>query len=117
MESLKNGVFDFIKATFLGLFVGCIIGILFILIGLIANKGVILKALYVSRCALLLIGPLCMIFSAGMFLKRGALRPLENKEGWKKHFKILNPGYVMVFFSIGMVFIGSIVDLIIYNIK
>lgn len=117
MESLKNGVFDFIKSTFLGAFVGCIIGVLFMLIGLLANKGVFLQGLYVARCALLLIGPIGMVFSAGMFMKRGALRPLKDKEGWKRHFKVLNPGYVMVFFSVGIVFIGSLVDLIIYNIK
>ena len=117
MRSIGKGTVDCLKALFIGIAVGSAIGVIFALIGLMAYKGNFVNALNVSRSGLLLIGALCMIFSAGMFLKRGALRPLQDKDGWKRQFKILNPGYVMVFFSVGVVLIGSIVDLIIFNMR
>lgn len=117
MNRLLYGVVDITKALFTGIIIGAILTAIFGGIGLIINKGSIINALEVSRSALLLVGSLGMLCSAALLLKKDSLRPLENKDGWNKHFKVVHFVYVIFVLFVGVIIIGSSIDYIIYFIK
>lgn len=116
MDKVKKVVIDIVKSLVVGMGVGLIIATIFSIIGLIVNKGSIKEALSFVRTAVLLIGSIGLFFSAGIFLKRDGQRAMDNKEGWKNHFKILNIGYVLFIICIGVIIIGGSADYLTYII-
>lgn len=114
MDKLKKTVIDIVKSLAVGMGIGLLLTAVFVIIGLIINKGSIKESLSLVRTVVLLIGSIGLFFSAGIFLKRDGQRAMDNKEGWKKHFKVLNIGYVLFTICIGIVIIGGIADYVIY---
>lgn len=110
MDKIKNGVVDIIKSLVIGISLGCLIGLIFTLIGLISRKGVFLDALYVGRASLLIIGALGLLVCSMFFLKRNGITPLKNQIEWKKHFKILNYAYVLLIIFASIILVGGTLD-------
>jgi len=115
MLKIKLFTLDIIKSILIGIFSGSLLGIIFILIGLICHKGILLDSLYVGRAALLITGSLGLLFSSMFFLKRNGLAKLKNEKSWKNHFKVLNHGFVLLIIFSGIIMIGCILDSVIYS--
>jgi hypothetical protein len=117
VKKVIYGINDAAKALLIGVIAGIVIEIVFTLIGLIAHRGSWIDALIVGRNAEISAGAIGLLISSGIFLKRDSLRPLKDQEGWKRNFKALNYGYVLLLLFIGMLIIGGILDLVLYKLK
>jgi hypothetical protein len=117
MDKVKNASMDIAKAFVIGTAVGIVIAVVVGLIGFIVSKGSWLEALKISKIALLLIGSMGLFCFAGVLLKGNSLRPLDNKVGWNRHFKVLHFAYVILILFIGIVTVGSGIDYLVYLIK
>lgn len=112
-----NSCFNFFKDILRCLYVGfCISAGILLLSGLILLiiYGLdIFKILSVATSVLYFAGSLGLFLSAGFFMKRDGTRPLVYKDQWKKYFKKLNIGFVVMFISLSIIVAGVIMQYII----
>lgn len=112
-----NSCFNFFKDILRCLYVGICISI-----GILLLSGVILFIIYGFNIFKILSGATSVIYfagslglflSAGFFMKRDGTRPLVYKDQWKKYFKKLNIGFVVMLVSLSIIVIGVIMQYII----
>ncbi len=114
MSRLKLIIYETIKSILIGVIFGGSLGILVFIFALIFYLGKITNALNIVRSLLLFIGSLALFCTAGFFLSRGANSKFSDIEGWRRHFKILTPVYVIFSVSIGIILFGMTIDFIIF---
>lgn len=110
MDTIKNYAKDIIKAILIGLIISSLIAIVFGIIGLTINGGDFSKALRVSQQGLFVIGALTLIVVAALFLKRDGRRGLEDKDGWKSQFKVMNFSMVILIVGVFILLVGGMLD-------
>lgn len=116
MQRTLYGIVDAAKSFIIGIIAGTIIEIVSALIGLIIYKGYWIGAIMAGRNAVIFVGALGLLITAGLFLKKNTLRPLKAQKSWEKSFKVLNFGYTILILFIGIIIVGCIMDSIICKI-
>jgi hypothetical protein len=116
MKKVTLVIIDILKSFSIGILSGSVTGLIFTLTGLLSQKGILLEAMYIGRASVLVIGGLGLLVSSVFFLKKDGGFPLENEDGWRKHFNMLSFRYVLLVFFIGIVIIGGVLDSLIYKL-
>lgn len=91
-------------------------------LGLSIISGLILLIIFGTNAALVFgwiksinyfVGAMGLLLSGGFFMKRDGTRPLIYKDEWKKYFKQMNIGFVVMFISLFIVLVGVLIH---YNL-
>lgn len=108
---MKKFFQDLLKAFGIGAGTAAVLFTLLFLCGLLFGANGYRSGLEAAKNGLLLIGSLGMFLVAGMILSRGRnSRKFADKEGWQRHFSVLGPETVILFFSIAFIVLASAAD-------
>jgi len=113
MDKIMYFLKDVIKSLKVGIVVSIILILLSALFGSIAKQGDVILILDIVKNTLFFIGALGLFVFAGFTAKRESRRPLEHKDQWKEHFKVLNFVNVLMVIDITILISGILLDKII----
>lgn len=100
----------------------CVVVGLVISLGVSIISGIILLIIFGTNAAMVFgwikavnyfVGAMGLLLSGGFFIKRDGTRPFVYKEQWKKLFKQMNIGFVILVIGITIIFVGTIIQ---YNL-
>lgn len=114
VKSFFNFFKDILRCAYIGI---CISAGVLLLVGLILPIIIgfdIFRIFDGAKNVLYFAGSLGLFLSAGFFMKRDGTRPLVYKDKWKKYFKKLNIGFVIMFVSLSIIIMGIIIQ---YNLE
>lgn len=113
MDKIMYFLKDIIKSLKVGIIVSVILILSSALFGAIAKQGNIILTLDIVKNTLFFIGALGLFVFAGFTAKRESRRPLEHKNQWKEHFKVLNFVNVLMVIDITILVSGILLDRVI----
>lgn len=113
MSKIRSFIKDALKAMGIGFILSLIILSISWVICFIMYGGNTFLVFNGVKNSLYYIGIITLFLSAAFFIQRDATRPLNYEDEWKKHFKVLNLGFVILFIGIAINVAGMIVQNII----
>ncbi|MDO6353697.1 hypothetical protein Q3V94_01175 [Caloramator sp. CAR-1] len=113
MKKIRLFINDALKAMGIGFAISLIILSISWAICFIVYKGNTFLVFNGVKNSLYYIGILILFLSAAFFIQRDATRPLNYEDEWKKHFKVLNLGFVILFIGIAINVAGMVIQNII----
>ncbi|MCX7904935.1 MAG: hypothetical protein N2486_10560 [Caloramator sp.] len=110
MSKIRLFIKDALKAMGIGLVLSLIILSISWAICFIMYRGNTFLVFNGVKNSLYYIGILILFLSAAFFVQRDATRPLNYEDEWKKHFKVLNLGLVILFIGIAINIVGMVIQ-------
>lgn len=113
MRKLGYIMADIVKCLLIGIITSLAIAFIVGLFGFIIHKGNSNQIFELIKRFLYYIGMLGLLLSCGFFVQRDATRPLIYNDEWKKYFKQLHLGFVIMFINLSLCLIGMIIQILI----
>lgn len=113
MDKIMYFLKDIIKSLRVGIIVSVTLILASALVAAVAKQGNIILILDIVKNTLFFIGSLGLFVFAGFTAKIESRRPLEHKDQWREHFKVLNFANVLIVIDITILVSGILLDKII----
>ena len=110
--AILDVVRDVTKALLVGLAVGVALGAVAFACGFAFGGAGVASASEAAKDVLLFLAAIMMFLLAGMILIKGKKgeRPLADKEGWQRHFRVVGPKSVLAGIAAGVTLVAIAAD-------
>lgn len=107
---------DVAKALLVGLAAGAALGAVAFACGFAFGGAGVVSASEAAKDVLLFLAAVMLFLLAGMILIKGKKgeRPLADKEGWQRHFRVVGPKSVLAGIAVGVTLVAIAADYLHY---
>lgn len=114
--NMKNIVSDLFKTFVVGVIFAVLLCTLVTIIS-IPFVDSLASALVIGKRVLLILGSTGLLIFSGLMLKRNGISSLNNKPSFENYFNKFNYAVILLFISTFILFVGCLVDYLIFALK